>query len=140
MSAEENKACFRRFIEEGPNKGNFGVFGELFDPNMADYLPGNAEPMRGVDGVKAVVTGFRAAFPDLHVTIEEIIAEGDTVAARVTARGTNTGELMGAAPSGRRAEWAVNHYCHFKDGKMIEDRVNFDQLGFLQQLGMMPSQ
>lgn len=138
MSAEENKACFRRFIEEGPNKGNFGVFGELFDPNMADYLPGNAESMRGVDGVKGVVSGFRAAFPDLHVTIEEVIAEGDTVAARVTARGTNTGELMGAAPSGRRAEWAVNHFCHFKNGKMIEDRVNFDQLGFLQQLGMMP--
>ncbi len=140
MSAEENKACFRRFIEEGPNKGNFGVFDKLFDPSMANYLPGNAEPMRGVDGVKAVVTGFRTAFPDLHVTIEEVIAEGDTVAALVTARGTNTGELMGAAPSGRRAEWAVNHYCHFKEGKMVEDRVNFDQLGFLQQLGMMPGQ
>ena len=85
------------------------------------------------------MTGFRTAFPDLHVTIEEVIAEGETVAARVTVRGTNTGELMGLAPTGKRAEWAVNHYCHFKDGQVIEDRVNFDQLGFLQQLGIMPS-
>lgn len=139
MTAEKNKEQFRRFIAEGPNKGNFAVFDELFDPDMAVYLPGSAEPVRGVDGERGVVKGFRAAFPDLHVTIEEIVAEGDTVAARVTARGTNTGELMGAAPSGRRAEWAVTHYAHFRDGKMVEDRVNFDQLGFLQQLGMMPS-
>ncbi len=47
---------------------------------------------------------------------------------------------MGTAPSGKRVEWAVNHYCHFVNGKLVEDYVNFDQLGFLQQLGMMPSQ
>lgn len=140
MSAEENKACFRRFLAEAANMGNLGVIDKLFDPDVCYYVVGSAEPMRGFDGVKGVVSGFRAAFPDLHVTIEEVIAEGETVAARVTARGTNTGELMGAAPSGKRAEWAVNHYSHFKDGKMVEDRVNFDQLGFLQQLGMMPSQ
>ncbi len=140
MSAAENKACFRRFLAEAANDGNLAVVDELFDPDVRYYVVGSAEPMRGFDGVKGVVSGFRAAFPDLHVTIEEVIAEGETVAARVTARGTNTGELMGAAPSGRRAEWAVNHYSHFKDGKMVEDRVNFDQLGFLQQLGMMPGQ
>jgi Predicted ester cyclase len=140
MTAAEHKERFRRFLDEAPNRGNLAVVDELFDPNVAYYVVGSAEPMRGWDGVKGVVTGFRAAFPDLHVTIEEVIAEGDTVAARVTARGTNTGELMGMAPTGKRAEWAVNHYSHFRDGKMIEDRVNFDQLGFLKQLGMMPSQ
>lgn len=139
MSATANKECFRRFLAEAANEGNLDVIDELCDPDVAYYLVGSAEPMRGFDGVKGVVSGFRAAFPDLHVTIEEVIAEGDTVAARVTARGTNTGELMGAAPSGKRAEWAVNHYSHFKNGRMVEDRVNFDQLGFLQQLGMMPA-
>jgi predicted ester cyclase len=139
MSAAENKAHFLRFIAEGPNKGNLAVVDEMVDENVAYYIPGIIEPMRGREGVKGVVSAFRIAFPDLHVTIEEVIAEGDTVAARVTARGTNTGELMGTAPSGKRAEWAVNHYSHFKDGKLVEDRVNFDQLAFLQQLNMIPT-
>ena len=138
MSAEENKARFRRFIEEAPNRGNLAVVDELFASAVAYHMPGSAEPVRGIDGVKGVVAGFRAAFPDLHVTIEDVVAEGETVAARVTARGTNTGEMMGAAPTGKRAEWAVNHYCHFADGKVIEDHINFDQLAFLQQLGMLP--
>lgn len=138
MSSEENKARFRRFIEEGPNRGNLAVIDELVDPNVMYYMPGSSEPVRGCDGVKGVVSSFRAAFPDLHVTIEEIIAEGETVAARVTARGTNTGEMMGMASTGKRATWAVNHYSTFKEGKLIADRVNFDQLAFLQQLGMMP--
>ncbi len=139
MTAGKNKENFRRFLAEAANGGKLAVIDELCDPEVRYYIVGSTEPLCGFDGVKGVVSGFRAAFPDLHVTIEEVIAEGDTVAARVTARGTNSGELLGAAPSGRRAEWTVNHYSHFKDGKMVEDRVNFDQLGFLQQLGMMPT-
>lgn len=139
MTAGKNKENFRRFLAEAANGGKLAVIDELCDPEVRYYIVGSTEPLCGFDGVKGVVSGFRAAFPDLHVTIEEVIAEGDTVAARVTARGTNSGEQLGAAPSGRRAEWTVNHYSHFKDGKMVEDRVNFDQLGFLQQLGMMPT-
>jgi predicted ester cyclase len=138
MSAQENKERFRRFMDEGPNRGNLAIVDELFAPDVAFYIPGSAEPVRGIDGVKGIVAGFRAAFPDLQVTIDEMIAEGEMVAARATARGTNTGELMGTAPTGKHAAWVANHDCRFANGKIIEDRVNYDQLAFLQQLGMMP--
>jgi predicted ester cyclase len=137
MTEAENKERFRRFMDEGPNRGNLAIVEELFDPDVAFYVPGSVEPVRGVDGVKGIVAGFRAAFPDLHVTIDDMVAEGETVAARATARGINTGEMMGTAPSGKRAVWVASHHCRFARGKIIENRVIYDQLAFLQQLGMM---
>jgi len=138
MSVEANKAAFQRFFEEAANKGDLAVIDELFDSNVVYHLPGS-EPVRGPEGVKGVVSAFRTAFPDLHVTIEQFIGEGETIAARVTPRGTNTGELMGMAPTGKQAQWSVVHVCRFSNGRIAEDRITFDQLGFLQQLGLAPA-
>ncbi len=63
MSAEENKANFRRFVDEAPNRGNLAVIDELFDPNVTQYMAGNAEPMRGIEGVKGVVSAIPHRVP-----------------------------------------------------------------------------
>jgi predicted ester cyclase len=135
MSVEANKATFQRFFEEVANKGHLAIIDELFDANAIYHLPGS-EPLHGPEGVKGVVTAFRTAFPDLHVKIEQLIGEGDTIVARVSPSGTNTGELMGQAPTGKQATWSVVHVCRFADGRIAEDRITFDQLSFLQQLGL----
>ncbi len=139
MSTEQNKALFSRYIVEGVNQGSFAVFAEVFDPDVVYNVYGLPEPMRGHAGVEQLVGGFRAAFPDIHVTIEEMIAEGDKVVARVTVRGTNQGELMSNAPTGKQAAWYPVHIARFANGKIVEDRVTLDQLGFLQQLGLIPT-
>jgi steroid delta-isomerase-like uncharacterized protein len=138
MSTEQNKATFRRFFE-ALNQRNFALLDEIFDTNVVYNVTGLPEPMRGPEGVKQLVNGFRAAFPDIQVTVEEMIAEGDKVVARVTARGTNHGELMGNVATGKRAEWYPVHIARFADGKIVEDRITYDQLGFLQQLGLVPA-
>ena len=97
------------------------------------------EPLRGHAGIRQFVTAFRTALPDYHGTIEEQVAEGDAVVTRVTGRGTNRGELMGLEPSGKAAVWSVVHISRFAGGRIVEDRVVFDQLSFLQQLGHIPA-
>lgn len=133
------KDVYRRFIEEAPNRGNLDVVEDVFTPDVKYYLPFSPEPLVGREAVKEVVSGFRTAFPDLKVRVEELIEEGDTLAARVTASGTNGGELMGNPPTGRKATWSVVHICHFREGRIAEDRITFDVLAFMQQLGVVPA-
>jgi predicted ester cyclase len=93
MSAEENKARLQRLFAEGVNRGDLDVLDEVLSPTYVNYnLPA---PTPGSDGFKQVVTMFRTAFPDLAVTVEEVIAEGDKVATRGSWRGTHHGEFMG---------------------------------------------
>ena len=94
--SEQNKADFRRVVEAFES-GNVDVFDELIDPNMIDHSPvPGQEP--GMDGLKKLVTMFRAAFPDLRSTVEDLIAEGDKVVGRMTTSGTHRGEFMGIPP------------------------------------------
>src|SRR5947209_19282825 len=93
MSTEENKATVRRAIEEGWNQGHVAVFDELNAPNFLYHDPG-APGVRTNQDYKRGVTESRSAFPDLHITIDDLIAEGDQVAMRWTFRGTNTGDLV----------------------------------------------
>ena len=139
MTSEDNKAVFRRFIEEVANRGDLTAIGAVFAPDATYLLPGSPEPLSGHAGITQFVTAFRTAIPDYHGTIEEQVAEGDTVVTRVTGRGTNRGELMGLAPSGKAAVWSVVHISRFAAGRIVEDRVTFDQLSFLQQLGHLPA-
>src|SRR5262245_9164664 len=122
MPSEENKAVFRRFIEEAVAGGDLAAIDALFAPDAAYILPGGAAPLHGRAAIKAFAAAFRAAFPDYHGTIEEQVAEGDTVVTRVTGRGTNRGEFMGRAPSGKVAEWTVVHITRFAAGRIAEDR------------------
>ena len=139
-TAERNAEAFRRLIERGPNLGDLSVIDDVVAPDCSYHVPVSPEPLRGAEAVKQLISGFRAAFPDLHVTIDELIADGDIVVARVTATGTHEGELLGHPATSRTASWTVVHWAHFSDGLLIEDRVTFDVRGLLTQLGLSAAQ
>ena len=137
MSVEQNKAVIRRLVEEVLNKGNTGLFDELVSSDLVDHaLPPGFPP--GAQGTKQFFRLLRAAFPDLHYTIEDAMGEGDTVAQRLTAQGTMKGEFMGMKPSGKHALWSSMDFARLKDGKVVEYWGIEDQLSMLQQLGFAP--
>src|SRR5919199_2849531 len=101
LSAEENKAVTRRFLEEVFTAGNLKLVDELFAPDYVLHDPSVPQEVRGPEGMRQYVAMYRAAYPDTHFTIEDQIAEGDEVVTRWVGRGTHQGELMGIAPTGR---------------------------------------
>jgi predicted ester cyclase len=135
MGTQENKASGRRFLDEVINRGNLAVIDELAGPNYVDHaLPPGVPP--GNEGQKAFVTMFRAAFPDLHYTTDDEVAEGDRLVQRVTAHGTMKGDFQGMPASGKEATWSEIHIVRFDaDGKAVEHWGVVDQLGMLAQLG-----
>jgi len=138
MTAEDNKAVFRRFFEEVGNKGNLQLIDEIFDPNVIYQVPDSAEPMHGLEAIYQFFNTFHTAFPDLSITVEDMIAEGNKVVALITASGTHQGVLMDIAPTGNRVRWSVVHIARFANGKIVENTPIFNQLSFLQQLGVIP--
>ena len=134
----ENKAQFRRTYEELLNEGNLAVAEELVAP---DFVNHEAPPgrNRGPESMRGLATMLRTAFPDLHFTIEELVAEGDTVAGRLTMSGTHQGPLMGMPPTGRSVQQDHMHFVRFRDGKAIEHWGVRDDLGMMQQLGVITS-
>lgn len=132
MSAEENKAIFHRFIEEVWNKGNLAVADELFTPDAVSPSAPNLPP--GSEGVKIIATMFRSAFPDFHMTIEDLIAEEDKVVARFTQGGTHKGEFMGIAPTGKQVKFTEIGILRIVGGKVVESWYETDMLGLMQQL------
>jgi steroid delta-isomerase-like uncharacterized protein len=139
VSAEENKAIARRADEELFDRGNLDVADELFAPNFVYHDPASGEDWRGPESVKQFAAMMRVAFPDLRYTVEDQIAEGDKVATRYTANGTHQGELMGIAPTGNRVEITGISITRIEDGKIEEIWENYDTLGMMQQLGVIPS-
>ena len=137
MSGEENKALIRRGFEEFVNRKNLAPVDELIAPNFVGYYSGVPEPVRGRDGFKQLLSMYHSAFPDLKVRIEDIVAEGDKVAVRLTFRGTHQGELMGIPPTGKSIALTSINIFRVEGGKAVEQRVNTDDLGMLQQLGVM---
>ena len=138
-TSDENKDISRRADEELFNRGNLSIADELFTSNFVYHDPVSHEEWRGPESVKSYATMLRVAFPDLHQTIEEQIAEGDKVAYRWTARGTHQGEFMGIAPTGKRVEMTGISIARLIDGKIEEIWENYDALGMMQQLGIVPS-
>ena len=137
MSSEVNKTQYRRTFEEVFNQGNLALVDELVAPDFLNHEVPPGMNNRGPESTRQVVRMLRTAFPDLHVVIEELVAEGDTVAGRVTMRGTHLGPFQGIAPTGRSFEQAQMHFVRFRDGKAIEHRAVRDDLGMMQQLGLM---
>jgi steroid delta-isomerase-like uncharacterized protein len=136
---EANKKTAKRIFEDGFNKGRFEVADELIHDDALGHDPALPEPTRGPEGFKESVRGYREAFPDLHVSIDEQVAEGDFVATRWTARGTHKGELFGIAPTGKESIVTGITIDRFKDGKIAESHTNWDTLGLLQQIGAIPA-
>jgi steroid delta-isomerase-like uncharacterized protein len=137
MSASENEALVRRFLEEAYNRGNLAVGDELLAENCVFYTPA---PIPGIAGWKQFATAFLTAFPeDMQVTIDDLFAAGDKVTARWTARGTHNGPLRGIPPSGKQVTWLGMAIYHLSDGKITEVWGLNDALGIMQQVGVIPS-
>lgn len=139
MSAETNKSVSRRFLEDVFSQGKLNLVDELVTPNHVNSGPGALPGLPdGPDGGKMLVTVYRNAFPDIHFKVDEQIAEGDTVVTRWTGHGTHKGELMGVAPTGKSITVTGVIVDRFANGKIAETWGVFDQMGMLQQIGVMP--
>ena len=138
MSTEDNKAIVRRYLEEAWNQGTVGILDELMAPTYARYMSGQASPLNR-EGQKQRITTFRRALPDLHLTIEDLIAEGDKVVFRITIRGTQQGTLMGIPPTGKQVSLTAIDIARVADGKIVEHWGQMDTLGLLQQIGAIPA-
>ncbi len=138
MSAEDNKAANRRFYEEVINQKKLAVVDEVAD---ADYVSHGFPPglPPGRQGLKAFISVFHTAFPDGHLSIDQMIAEGDTVATRLTFRGTHTGAFQNIPATGKKVTVPALDMARFTNGKLVEHWGGPDQLSLLQQLGVIPS-
>ena len=138
MSTEENKAIVRRFLEGIFSERNPDVVDELADPNFVVNDPSSEAGEVDAQGVKESIAWSHIAFPDLRVTIEDQVAEGDKVTTRWTVRGTHQGEMMGAAPADNQVTFTVTQIDYVLGGKMVESWSNWDTLGMLRQIGAVP--
>ena len=133
MGIEENKARHRQFVEEIFNKKNLELIPEFIAPGFVDHMPvDDLYGEKGVNFTAALIT----AFPDLHWTIEDMIAEGDKLATRITCEGTFTGEFLGNAPTGNKVTLSMIIITQWKDGKEVEAWAVLDTLSFYRQLGI----
>ena len=137
--SEANKSVVREFFEEVVNAGNLDRADELVSPSYIEHqeLPGG-EGRQGIEVAKGFLSLMRGAFPDFRFEVEDLIAEGDKVAARVIVSGTHLGEMMGLAPTGKRVSTSGIEVFRFEDGKMAEHWAAFEALDMLQQIGMVP--
>jgi len=133
--SEANKALVRRMIEEGWNKHNLALLNELY-ADCVYYNPATGE-IKG-EALKQFLASMLAAFPDIRFTIEDLVAEGDKVVTRWSCTGTHQGEFMGLAPTGKQLTPSALDIFRIVEGKVVEERVEFDTLRFFQQLGALP--
>lgn len=139
IMSEQNKALLRRGIEEVWHQGRLNVVDDLTAANCVfndPSLPGGK--VTGPEAYKQVVQMYRAAFPDLRITINDQGAEGDKLVTRWTATGTHKGALMGIAPTGKRSTVTGINIDRYQSGKLVESWQNSGTLGMFQQLGVVP--
>ncbi|MFQ6059407.1 MAG: ester cyclase [Anaerolineae bacterium] len=138
MATEENKALVRRLIEEAWNKGNLAVIDELLSPDyVLHFAAPGATPDR--EGYKQAVSMHHTAFADFRLTIEDMVAEGDKVVIRWTIRGTHKGEYIGIAATGKEVTMTGISIRRIEGGKIMEEWLESDMLGLMQQMGVVPS-
>jgi steroid delta-isomerase-like uncharacterized protein len=135
--SEQNKALARRIFEEIENRGDLTTADQIFASDFVNHLPFGE--MHGIEGAKQFASMLRTAFPDLHTTVEDQIAEGDRVATRWNARGTHRGEFQGVPASGRQMKITGMTICRIVDGKIVEQWGNPDLFSMMQQLGAIPA-
>ena len=137
MSKETNKAVERSIVVEVINKGNMGVLDECLTHDFVYHGLGGVE-VRGIPGYKQFTSALRSTYPDIHVTIEDILAEGDLVATRTFCTFTFTGKAGPDNPHGQRVSMAGSILDRFRDGRIAETWEQYDRLDLYQQLGMLP--
>ncbi|HUG62494.1 MAG TPA: ester cyclase [Methylomirabilota bacterium] len=138
-TAEEqaNAEVARRFFDELHSEGNLAVAEEIVAPDAVFHVPG-AE-LIGPEGVGGLVTVLRTAFPDAEFPIADLAVDGDTVVVRWSMTGTSEGEFQGIPPTGESVEMSGIAYLRIVDGQIVEDWVEYNLFGLLQQLGAIPT-
>jgi steroid delta-isomerase-like uncharacterized protein len=139
MSTEQNKALFRRVMEEVFNRGNVSLVDELLAPDFVEHEELPPGIPAGREASKQLSTMLRSAFPDFQATIDHLVAEGDKVVARSTWSGTHKGEFMGIAPTGKSVSFGVIDIVRIAGGKLVEHWGLMDNSGMMQQLGVIPA-
>ena len=137
MSPEQNRALVRRFVDEVQSWGNHAAIDEYLAETFTNHSPVPGVPPTR-DGVRLLFDAFRSAFPDMHVVIHDQVAEGDRVVTRKTFHGTHHGVFMGIPPTGRPVSFEVIDLVRITDDKITDHWNVVDQLGLLQQLGVIP--
>jgi steroid delta-isomerase-like uncharacterized protein len=137
METGSKKLLMKRFTDF-INTASDELAGELISPQATFFVPGRSEPLQGPDGYQQIIAMMRAGFPDIQWTLEELIIEGDRVAARFTMRGTHLGSFLGVPSSGKTIEVKAVNFYRFADGQIVEEHGQPDLLGLLQQIGALP--
>jgi predicted ester cyclase len=142
VSLEENKALAKRWTtgiwDTGNMEAALAAVEEIISPDFVDHaLPQGFPP--GVEGLKLQIKVFYTAFPDIHAKVDDVLAEGDKVVVRWSGGGTSRGEFFGIPPTGRSGTTTGIHIMRVAGGKIVEHWSNSDDLGLMQQLGILPS-
>lgn len=137
MSIEENKSLIRHIVEEALNNGHLEIADEYFGSDYVVHIPSREDLPEGPNAFKRAIGLWRSAFADWHMTIEDLVAEGDLVANRFTTTGTHTGPLLGFAPTGRRMVVRGQELHRLVNGKVVESWICDDIPGILAQLGLL---
>ena len=137
MSADEQKALLRRYVEEVWDKGNLAALDDFLAADYRRHVSPTAAPLTR-DGQKQCLAGFRSGFPDIELTLQDVPAEGDRVVFRSTMRGTHEGEFQGIPPTGKSVAVPGVVFYRIADGKIAEFRGQFDRMSLIQQLGVIP--
>jgi steroid delta-isomerase-like uncharacterized protein len=135
---DANKALARGFYAELWNKGNFDAASQYLHPDHFDHNPPLPRQGQGAQGVIDMISTFRAGFPDLVMTVDEIVAEGDRVVERLTLTGTHTGPFLGLPPTGRAISVKSINVCRIEDGLVRERWGVGDDVAMMEQLGLLP--
>ncbi|MHA7685694.1 ester cyclase [Cupriavidus sp. PET2-C1] len=138
MTAETNKLIMSRFVDF-INTASEQLAAELISPEAAFHVPGRPEPVVGPAGYLEIIGMMRGGFPDIQWTLEELVAEGEKVAARFTMRGTHQGTFFGVPPTGKKIEVQATNFYRLSGGKFVEERGQPDLLSLLQQIGAVPT-
>jgi steroid delta-isomerase-like uncharacterized protein len=140
MSVEENKALTRRSWEIG-TEGSLDTLEDALQEVYADDVVMHEpdEDVRGIEGLKQFISMIRSALPDLRITLEDDLGEGNKVVSRWMAQGTHQGELMGIAPTGNQLTFTGITIHRIEDTKIVEEWSNWDALGVMQQIGAVPT-
>jgi len=136
--SEANKEVVRRYSDDFWGRGDADLADELFSAEFVDHNPAAPGLPPGPEGQRQVLAAYRSAFPDLAVTTEEIIGEGDRVVLRWSARATHQGELLGIPPTGKQVTLSGIDILRIEDGKIAERWAEDSSLRLLQQLGVVP--
>lgn len=146
MTTEPNQTLVRRAIEDVENQRNLSVIDELYAPDVVSHRlwPHAINPRTMVENEqsslaerKRLTAGWHASFPDSHTTIEQLMAEGDRVMCWTTTTGTHTSEHFGIAPTGKHVTYSEFWVVRIAEGRIAEEWMLWDRLGFFQQLGIV---